>query len=136
MKLLPLFLFLVVLSALPAAAAELYGGIGTTGLEVGLAQPISNDCSARLDVNWLRVTRHFNTSDIDYDARYKASNLGVYVDGFVAGGLRVTGGALVGPRRMHGVARSTGGTITLNGVTYPVSAGRDLRSTSTPTSRP
>lgn len=127
MKLLPLSLpFLIVLAALPAGAAELYGGVGTTGLEVGVAQPLSNDFSARLDVNWLRVTRNFTTSNVDYDARFKASNFGMYVDGFVVGGLRVTAGALVGPRKVHGVARSSGGTIMLNGVTYPVSASDTL----------
>lgn len=117
---------LVVVSALPAGAAELYGGVGTTGLEVGVAQPLSDAISARLDVNYLRVTRNFNTSNIDYDARIKASNLGVYLDGFIAGGLRITAGALVGQRKVHGVARSMGGTITFNGVSYPVSASDSL----------
>lgn len=117
---------LLVVSALPAGAAELYGGVGTTGLEVGVAQPLSSAFSARLDLNWLHVTRSFNTSNIDYDAKLKASNLGVYLDGFLAGGLRVTAGALVGQRKAHGVARSMGGTIVFNGVTYPVSASDTL----------
>ena len=117
---------LVALAALPAGAVELYGGVGTTGLEVGVSQPLSSVFSARLDYNWMHVSRNFSTSDIDYDAKIKASNVGVYLDGFVGGGLRVTAGALIGQRKVHGVARSVGSTITLNGVTYPVAASDTL----------
>lgn len=120
------FVALLSLTAAQAGAAEIYGGVATTGLEVGVAQPISSAFTTRLEFNWLHATHKFDTSDIDYDARFKASNVGVYVDGFVAGSLRVTAGALVGERKVHGVARSMGNTITLNGVVYPVAASDTL----------
>ena len=110
------------LAAIDAHALDAYGGVGTTGVEVGVAQPLGGMLSARLDFNWLHASHHFSTSDIDYDARFKASNAGAYLDAFVAGGFRVTGGALIGQRKIHGVARSPGSTITLNGVVYPVAA--------------
>lgn len=114
------------LAAPAAGAVEAYAGVGTTGVEVGIAQPLAGPFSVRVDIDWLHASHHFTTSDIDYDARLKASNAGAYLDLFVLGGLRLTGGALIGDRKVHGVARSMGGTITLNGVVYPVSASDTL----------
>ena len=120
------FVAMLSLTCAQADAAEVYGGLGTTGLEAGVSQQLSSSLSARVDFNWLRVSRSFTTSDIDYDARIKASNLGLYLDGFVAGGLRVSAGALVGQRKIHGTARSVGNTITLNGIVYPVAPADTL----------
>ncbi len=109
-----------------AAAGELYAGVGTTGLELGVAGRFGGDFAGRLEANALSVTRNLSTSDVDYDAKMKFVNAGVYLDWFVAGGLRLTGGALVGDRKVHGTARSAGNTISLNGVVYPVAAGDTL----------
>jgi hypothetical protein len=106
--------------------AEVYGGGGTTGFEVGVAQPLSSRFAARLEANSLHVTRSFTTSDVDYDAKVKANNAGVYLDWFLGSSFRLTGGALVGNRNVHGTARSTGNTIELNGVTYVLTAGDSL----------
>ncbi|MEP6875961.1 MAG: hypothetical protein ABI887_16505 [Burkholderiales bacterium] len=107
-------------------AVEIYGGAGTTGLELGVSQPLSDAIVARLDYNALKITRSFTSSDIDYDAELKSSNAGVYLDYFLVGGFRLTGGALIGRRNIHGTARSVGGTITLGGVVYPVAASDTL----------
>lgn len=107
-------------------AVEVYGGAGTTGLELGVSQPLSDAVVARLDYNALKITRSFTTNSIDYDARLKSSNVGAYLDYFLVGGFRLTGGALIGNRNIHGVARSAGGVITLGGVTYTTSASDTL----------
>jgi len=117
---------LLVCAATHAAAAEVYGGGGTTGFELGLSQPLADGVGLRIEANSLNVTRDFNTSGVDYDAKLKFGNAGVYLDGFVAGSFRFTGGALIGSRKIHGTARSVGNTITLNGVTYAVGAGDTL----------
>jgi hypothetical protein len=109
-----------------AWGAEVYGGGGTTGFEVGLAQTFTNGFAARIEANNLSITRAFNTSGVDYDAKVKFSNVGVYLDAFVGSSLRLTGGALVGNRKIHGVARSVGNTIDLNGVRYVLAAGDSL----------
>jgi hypothetical protein len=107
-------------------AAEVYGGAGTTGFELGVSSNVGDRWGARAEVNSLNITRRFTTSNIDYDARVKFSNAGVYVDWFVASSFRLTGGALIGSRKIHGAARSIGNTLQLNGVVYPVVAGDGL----------
>ena len=119
---------LVFVAAFPctANAVEIDGGAGTTGAEIGVALPLSDAFAARLDYNALRYTRSFTTDSIDYDAKLKASNAGLYLDYFVSGGLRVTGGALIGSRKFHGTAKSIGNTVKINGVLYPTTAADTL----------
>lgn len=114
------------LSAFDAAAGELYAGVGTTGVELGVGNRLGDSVTGRLEANALTYTRNFSTSDVDYDAKMKFVNAGAYVDWFLGSGFRVTGGALLGSRKVHGTARSFGNTITLNGVVYPVAAGDTL----------
>ena len=116
----------LVLSPLAASSAEVYGGAGTTGAEIGVAQAMADSLTVRLDANTLSYGTHFSTNGIDYDAKLKATNAGVYLDAFVIGGVRITGGALFGSRKFHGTATSLGNTVTINGVTYPVSPGDAL----------
>ena len=113
-------------TGITAVAGEVYGGIGSTGLELGVSHSVSQSLGARLEMNSLRITRDVTTDDIQYDARVKFSNAGLYMDWFVVSGFRLTGGALVGSRKVHGKARSIGNTIELNNVVYPVAAGDSL----------
>lgn len=106
--------------------AEVYGGGGTTGFEIGVAQPLSGRFAVRLEANSLNATRSFTTSSVDYDAKVKANNAGLYLDCFLGSSFRLTGGALLGNRNVHGTARSVGNTIELNGVPYVLAAGDSL----------
>ena len=117
---------LLLLSPFAATSAEVYGGAGSTGGEIGVAQAVGASVTVRLEGNALSYRTHFSTNGIDYDARLKSNNAGVYLDGFVFGGIRVTGGALIGSRKFHGTATSLGSTVSLNGVPYPVSPGDAL----------
>jgi hypothetical protein len=117
---------LLLWSTAPVLAVELYGGGGTTGFELGLSQPLTAGVGLRVEGNTLSVTRDFNTSGVDYDAKLKFRNAGLYLDAFVAGSFRLSGGALIGSRKIHGTARNVGNTITLNGVTYTLGAGDTL----------
>ena len=112
--------------ALPVGAASLYGGVGTPGLELGVSQGLGHNAGFRLELNALTATRSFRTSDIDYDARLKFINAGAYLDGFLVSDLRLTGGALVGSRKVHGTAKTLGSSIVINGIAYPVAAGDGL----------
>jgi hypothetical protein len=116
----------LVLLPLAAASAEIYGGAGSTGGEIGVAQAVGSSFTMRLEGNALSYRTHFTTDGIDYDARLKSSNAAVYLDGFVVGSVRITGGALMGSRKFHGTATSLGSTVVINGVTYPVSPGDAL----------
>jgi hypothetical protein len=124
----PLIATAIAFALAPAAArsAEVYGGIGTTGGEIGVAQTLAGSLALRLDANALSYSTHFSTSGIDYDAKLKATNAGAYLDYFLVSSVRVTGGALIGSRKFHGTATGLGSTISLNGVSYPVAAGDAL----------
>ena len=91
-----------------------------------MAQPVAGNVSVRLEIDVLRYSSSFTTSGIDYDTRFKTTNAGVYLDGFVYGGARVSAGALIGSRKLHGTATGLGSTVKFNGVPYPVSPGDAL----------
>jgi hypothetical protein len=116
----------LVLFPLAASSAEMYGGAGSTGGEIGVAQALGSSFTVRLEGNALSYRTHFSASSIDDDARLKANNAGVYLDVFSVGAVRVTAGALLGSRRLSGTAASLGNTVTINGVTYPVAPGDAL----------
>lgn len=102
-----------------ASAAEVYGGIGTTGVELGYGQKWSDDFGIRVDGSFLRYTPSFSTSDVDYDAKLKFANAGVYVDWFLGdSSFRLSGGALVGTRKLEGTGKANNGVVTINGTSY------------------
>ena len=116
----------LVLLPLAASSAEIYAGAGSTGAELGLAQAVGSSFTVRLEGNALSYRTHFTTDGIDYDARLKSGNAAAYLDGFVIGSVRITGGALIGSRKFHGTATGLGNTVQINGVSYPISPGDAL----------
>lgn len=107
------------LCAAPARATEVFAGLGTTGLEVGIAERVGGATGLRLGAEFLDLGRDFDRNGATYDAKLKFSSLGLYGDYFLAGGFRVTAGALFGSRKISGNAVASNGTITINGTTYP-----------------
>lgn len=117
---------LLCLSPLAATAGEVYVGVGTTGAELGYAHALSPTSGVRVEGNFFSYGRDFNTDDIDYDAKLKFGNLGVFYDHFMgAGTFRLSGGALIGSRTLEGTGKPRGGVIRINGVDYPA-AGESL----------
>jgi hypothetical protein len=116
---------LLSLVAATATAGETYVGIGTTGLEVGWGQALSERSGIRIDAEFLSYKRNFSTNDTDYDAKLKFGNVGVFYDYFMGSTFRLTGGALIGQRKLDGTGRPTGGVININGTSYPA-AGESL----------
>jgi hypothetical protein len=113
------------LGAAPAQAMEVFAGLGTTGLEVGIGDRIGGAIGLRMSAEFLDLARDFERNGATYDTRLKFSSLGVYGDYFLAGGFRVTAGALLGTRKASGDAVATNGTITINGTSYPA-AGENV----------
>ncbi|HEX4913238.1 MAG TPA: hypothetical protein VFV51_04735 [Vicinamibacterales bacterium] len=109
----------LLLCAPSAHALEAFAGLGTTGLEVGLAERVGGSTGLRMSAEFLDLGRDFERNGATYDTRLKFSSLGLYGDYFVAGGFRVSAGALLGTRKASGNAVATNGTITINGTTYP-----------------
>lgn len=109
-----------------AHAGESYVGIGTTGFEIGYAFKLSSSMGLRADVNYLNYGRDFNSDGADYSADLKFSNVGAFVDYFPGGSFRLTGGLLLGTRKVEGRGVTTGGTVVINGTSYPAPAGEGV----------
>jgi hypothetical protein len=105
--------------ATPTRATEVFAGLGTTGLEVGVAERLGGSTGLRLSAEFLDLGRDFERNGATYDTTLKFTSLGLYGDYFLAGGLRVTAGALFGSRKVSGNAVASNGTITINGTSYP-----------------
>jgi len=116
---------LLSVSAATAIASETYVGIGTTGFEVGYGQKLSETSGIRIDAEFFSYKRNFSTNNTDYNAKLKFGNAGVFYDYFVGETFRLTGGALIGKRKLDGAGRPTGGVININGTNYPA-AGESL----------
>jgi hypothetical protein len=116
---------LLSLAAASATAGEAYLGVATTGVELGYGLKLDDRSGLRIDADFLRYHRSFNTSDVDYDAKLKFANAGVFYDWFLGDTFRLSGGALIGTRKLDGTGKPSGGTITINGVAYSA-AGESL----------
>lgn len=114
-----------------ARAGESYLGIGSTGLDVGYGFKLKPSTGLRVELNFLDLGRDFNSDGADYAARLKFSNLGAYVDYFLGDSFRLTGGLLLGKRKLEGRGVTTGGTVRINGADYPAPAGESVTVTDT-----
>ena len=111
--------------ALSAEADEMYGGLGTLGLNIGYAKAIG-DGTARIDLNGYTFSKTQTANNVTYDVKLKLLSVAALYDYFpMQGGFRLTGGVLLGDNKISGSARPTGGNYTLNGVTY-AAAGESL----------
>lgn len=118
--LLPIIVLL--LSAVPSSspAAELYGGLGTGGVEVGIGERVGGPLGLRMSGEFLRVSRDFESDDASYDTKLKFSSLGLYADYFAfGGGFRLTAGAVIGTRKASGNAVANNGSLSINGSSFP-----------------
>lgn len=109
----------LLLFAPSAHALEAFAGLGTTGLEVGVAERVGGATGLRMSAEFLDLSRDFERNGASYDTRLKFSSLGLYADYFLAGGFRLSAGAVLGTRKVSGNAVATNGTVTINGTTYP-----------------
>lgn len=109
-----------------AHAGDAYLGVGTTGLDLGYAFKAQPSLGLRAELNFLNLGHDFNSDGADYSAKLKFSNLGVYADYFLGDSFRVSGGVLLGGRKLEGRGVSTGGTVKINGTDYPAPAGESV----------
>lgn len=114
-----------------AHAGEGYVGIGSTGFDLGYGFKLQPNMGLRAEANFLNIRRDFNNNGADYTAKLKFSNLGAFYDYFPAGSFRLTGGVLLGTRKLEGTGVTTGGTVIVNGTAYPAPAGESVTVTDT-----
>jgi hypothetical protein len=109
-----------------AWAGESYVGAGSTGFDLGYAFKLNTQVGLRAELNHLSYGRDFNSNGADYSASLKFSTVGAFVDYFPAGSLRLTGGLLLGTRKLEGSGVTTGGSVTINDTAYPAPAGEGV----------
>jgi hypothetical protein len=110
----------------PASAGEVFAGLGTTGVELGYAAKLAPPVGFHVDAEFLNLKRKFEDNGATYDTKLKFSSLGLYGNLFLTERFRLTGGAVIGSRKVAGTGVTTGGTVTINGVSYPVAAGETV----------
>lgn len=111
-----------------SALADVGAGlkIGTNGIGVDVAYAFNNSLSARVGYSYANFGFSYNDTDVEYDSTLKLSNLNLLLDWNVAGGFRVTAGLVPQKNKINVTGKPTGGTYTLNGVTYSSSDITDL----------
>ena len=98
----------------------MFGGLGTTGVEIGVAERVGGAAGLRMSAEFLKVGRNFESDGATYDTKLKFSSLGLYGDYFITGGgFRLSAGAVIGTRKATGNAVATNGTLSINGSSYP-----------------
>ncbi len=112
--------------ALPASAGEAFIGLGSTGFELGMAHKLSPNIGLRGELSVLNYRRNFNSDGADYQASLKFSNFGAYGDYFLTSHFRLTGGVLLGTRKVQAHGVTTGGTVTINGTAYAAPPGESV----------
>lgn len=105
--------------AAPAHAADAYVATGFPYLLIGVAQPVSDSVVLRAD--WGTAGHHSysaTSSDNDYRGTLNYSRFAAFADWFVAGGFRLTGGAVFANGKTDIKASSHNNQITIGGTTY------------------
>lgn len=110
-----------------AQAGEVYTGIGTHGVMLGYAQPITDSIAVRGDVAGLgSKSAREQEEGITYDVRAKYNRGGLFADWFFAGGWRLTGGVTFNSIQMDLRAEGAGQTIDVGGQPYVLGPGDRL----------
>ena len=87
-------------SAHAAHAQSVYGQIGTTGVTAGYAQHFSA-FNLRGDVNFLNYSYDINAGSVEYGAKLKLTNVGLFADYFPVSQFRITGGVFIGNDKIN-----------------------------------
>lgn len=94
---------------------EVYAGLGSGGLTLGLSKALSKDMVARIDyTGGVSVSKNGRREGVDFAGKLKSNNVGAYVDYFpFDNGFRVTGGLTLNSTKFE--LNSRGGSATVNG---------------------
>lgn len=120
--------------ALGAAGGAHAAGVGvragTTGVGGDIGFGLVPTLSARIGYSGLSFSHDIDVTDVDYDGKLRLSNLNLLLDfSPLPGPFRITGGFIINDNKVDVTGRPTGGTYTINGVTYPAAAIGSLSGT-------
>ena len=104
-------------TAFSAQAAGVGVRAGTTGVGGDIGFNVAPTLDARVGYSYFSYKTHYNSSDVNYDAKLKFSNLNALLDWSpLPGGFRVSGGVIANQNKAD--LHSTSSTYRINGVTY------------------
>ncbi|MBY0467287.1 MAG: hypothetical protein K2W33_20290 [Burkholderiales bacterium] len=94
---------------------EVYAGLGTGGLTLGLSKALGTNMAARIDyTGGFNIGKSGRREGVDFEGKLKMSSAGAYVDYFpFDNGFRVTGGLTLNSTKVQ--LNSRGGSATING---------------------
>jgi hypothetical protein len=112
------------LTSTHSQAAEVYAMAGVPGTIFGIALPASERVGLRADIGgWDRMERAIDREGVAYDARIKATRIGLFADWFVAGGtFRLTGGFTFNDIGAELSVSGPGRQVTFGNTTYTLGA--------------
>lgn len=95
---------------------------GTTGIGADVAFGLAPTLSARIGYSGLSFSTTVDATDVSYDAKLRLSNLNLLLDFSPLGPFRLTGGLIVNDNKADVTGQPSGGSYTINGITYPAAA--------------
>lgn len=105
-----------------AGADAFYTGVGTPGLMVGYARSLSSTLTLRGDLASLpSVSRDAIEEGVSYKGTAKSDRGGLFMDWYVVGPMRLTGGLTFNRTRVDLRASGNGGAVTIGDSSYMVS---------------
>jgi hypothetical protein len=112
------------LASAESRAAEVYAIGGVPGTIFGIALPAGDRLGLRADIGgWDRLERTIDREGVAYDARIKATRIGLFADWFVAGGtFRLTGGFTFNDIGAELSVAGPGRQVTFGTTTYTLGA--------------
>jgi len=124
---------IVVAAAGSAGAAGIGVCAGTTGVGGDIGWNLAPTLSARIGYSWLNsYSVDVSTSDVNYDGKLKLSNLSGLLDWSPLGPFRITAGIVGNDNKLDVTGVPSGGTFTINGITYAASDVGNLSGTVKP----
>jgi len=106
-------------SAALADGNQLYVRGGSMGVGLGYATALTDNINARIGFNYFDYSRDHTYESNRYSANLKFSSIEALADLYVAGGFRITGGAIYSANKLDLSAKlGAGGSFTMNDVTY------------------
>jgi hypothetical protein len=113
---------LVIFPAVAAADTSIGVRAGTLGLGVELSYPISQSFGLRVNVDSYKYSRSFNQQEIDYDGKATLRTGSLLFDWYpFANNFRISAGPMYNGNKVGLTGKPTGGTFTINDVTYQAS---------------
>lgn len=117
----------IAIAALAGMSSAYAAGVGiragTTGIGGDIAFGLVPTLSARVGYSYLNYSTDIDVTDVNYDSKLKLSNASFLLDWHPLGPLfRITGGIIANDNKIDVTGTPSGGSFTINGVSYPAAA--------------